>query len=52
MVLGEVRIGNNVTIGANCVIDFDIPDNTTVVGQKPRIIRKSINSSIIDNRGG
>lgn len=40
MVLGEVRIGNNVVIGANCVVDFDVPDNTTVIGQKPRIIRK------------
>lgn len=40
MVLGEIKIGNNVTIGANCVIDFNVPDNTTVVGQKARIIKK------------
>lgn len=35
-----VRIGNNVKIGANCVVVEDIPDNATVVLQKPRIILK------------
>lgn len=36
----NVHIGNNVKIGANCVVVEDIPDNATVVLQKPRIILK------------
>ena len=35
-----VHIGNNVKIGANAVVVEDIPDNATVVIQKPRIIIK------------
>ena len=35
-----VQIGNNVKIGANAVVVEDIPDNATVVIQKPRIIIK------------
>lgn len=31
-ILGPVKIGNNVTIGAGAVVNKDIPDNTTVVG--------------------
>jgi serine acetyltransferase len=37
-ILPNVRIGNKVKVGANCVVVEDIPDNTTVVLQKPRII--------------
>ena len=33
-----VKVGNNVKIGANCVVVEDIPDNATVVLNKPRII--------------
>ena len=32
------KVGNNVKIGANCVVVEDIPDGATVVLQKPRII--------------
>ena len=39
-ILPQVTIGNNVKIGANCVVVEDIPDNSTVVIQKPRIIIK------------
>lgn len=35
------NIGNNVKVGANCVVVEDIPDNATVVMQKPRIILKT-----------
>ena len=31
-IVGKVRIGNNVAIGANCVVTKDIPDNSVVVG--------------------
>lgn len=37
-ILGHVRIGNNCRIGANCVVVEDMPDNSTCVLQKPRII--------------
>ena len=39
-ITGNIRIGNNVKIGTNCVVVEDIPDNATVVMNKPRIIVK------------
>lgn len=39
-IFGGITIGNNVRIGANCVVFQDIPDNATVVLEKPRIIIK------------
>lgn len=38
VVLGPCKIGNNVKIGANTFVNFDVPDNCTVVGVKGRII--------------
>ena len=40
-IVGKIRVGNNVRIGANCVVVEDIPDNCTVVLEKPRIIRRN-----------
>lgn len=37
-IIGHVRVGNNVKIGANAVVTKDIPDNCTVVGNPARII--------------
>lgn len=31
-IIGAINIGNNVAIGANCVVTKDIPDNAVVVG--------------------
>ena len=39
-IIGDVTIGNNVKIGANCIVIDDIPDNSTVVLNKPRVIVK------------
>lgn len=39
-IVGGVTIGNNVTIGAGAVVVKDIPDNSVVVGNPMRIIRK------------
>lgn len=39
-VLDNVTIGNNVRIGLNAVVIEDIPDDATVVLQRPRIITK------------
>ncbi len=37
-IIGNVHIGDNCMIGANCVVVEDVPDNSTVVLHKPRII--------------
>lgn len=39
-IIGHVRLGNNVRVGANCVVVKDVPDNCVVVAQSPRIIQK------------
>ena len=38
-ILGPVKIGNNVTVGANAVVTRDIPDNAIVGGVPAIIIR-------------
>lgn len=40
--LGSYNVGNDVKIGANCVVVQDIPDNSTVVLSKPRIITNNV----------
>lgn len=37
-VIGNVHVGNNVRIGANCVVTKDVPDNCTVISQPFRLI--------------
>ena len=37
-VIGNVKIGNNVAVGANCVVTKDVPDNAVVVGVPGQII--------------
>ena len=39
-VIGSIKIGNNVTIGANTVVITDVPDNCLAVGVPARIIPK------------
>lgn len=39
---GDVKIGNNVKIGANTVVTKDIPDNCTVVECNKIINQKEI----------
>ena len=39
-VVGGITIGNNVIIGANAVVTKDIPDNSVVVGNPAKIIKK------------
>ena len=36
-ILGNVRVGNNVKIGANSVVLMDIPDNCMAVGAPAQI---------------
>ncbi len=37
-IFGKIRIGNNVSIGANTVVSKDIPDSAIVVGNPGRIV--------------
>lgn len=39
-IIGRVRLGDNVRVGANCVVVKDVPANCVVVAQSPRIIQK------------
>ena len=38
-IMGPVKIGNNVTIGAGAIVTKDIPDNCIVAGNPAKIIR-------------
>lgn len=39
-VLGDIKIGNNVIVGANAVVVKDVPDNCVVGGVPAKIIRR------------
>lgn len=41
-IIGPIKIGNNVNIGANSVVTKDIPENSTVVGIKRILEGKKI----------
>lgn len=40
IIIGGITIGDNVKIGAGCVVTKDIPSNSTVIGNPARIISK------------
>ena len=37
--LGRIRVGNNVRVGANAVVLDDVPDGATVVGVPARVVK-------------
>lgn len=37
-IIGQIHIGDNVAIGANCVVTSDIPDSAVVVGIPGKVI--------------
>ena len=39
VVIGPIKVGNNVIIGANAVVNRDVPDNVVVAGVPARVIR-------------
>jgi serine O-acetyltransferase len=44
-IIGGIKVGNNCRIGANCVVFTDMPDNSLIVLQSPRVIsREGINN--------
>lgn len=51
-IIGNVKIGNNVRIGANAIVFTDVPDNSIVVLEKPRMIQKeNLNNQYIQIMG-
>ena len=40
---GGVRIGDDVWIGANCVVTKDVPPHSIVVGIPAKIVKRGIN---------
>lgn len=40
ILVGGIRVGNNVKIGAGAVVHQDVPDDATVVSQPPRILER------------
>lgn len=40
VVVGNIKIGNNVIIGGNCFVNKDVPDNSIVVGNPMKIKHK------------
>ena len=41
VILGNIRIGNNVQIGANAVVTHDVPDNCIAVGIPARYRKRT-----------
>lgn len=41
MVLGDIKIGDNVKIGAGAVVIHDVPDDCTVVGVPAKIVKRA-----------
>ena len=41
VIVGNVRIGNNVLIAPNTFVNFDVPDNCIVIGNPGKIIQRN-----------
>ena len=48
-IIGAVKIGNNVAIGANCVVTKDIPNNAVVVGVPGKVISYNGTKDYVNN---
>lgn len=49
-IIEDVKIGNNVTIGAGSVVTKDIPDNATAVGNYAKVINYNEPGRFVKNR--
>ena len=49
-VVGPVRIGDNVTIGAGSIVTKDIPENATAVGNYAKVINFNNPGRFVNNR--
>lgn len=50
-IIGGINLGNNVAVGANCVVNIDIPDEGVVIGNPCRIVSYHGSKEYIDNTG-
>jgi serine O-acetyltransferase len=48
-VLGNIRIGDNVKIGAGSVVVHAVPDNSTVVGIPGRVVRTRTEDGVLEH---
>ena len=48
-ILGPVKVGNNVIIGANAVVIKDVPDNCIVAGVPAKVIRDKVSKEEFDD---
>jgi serine O-acetyltransferase len=48
-VLGNIKIGNDVRIGAGSVVVHPVPDNSTVVGVPGRVVRMRTESGVLEH---
>lgn len=48
-VLGPIYVGNNVKVGANSVVLYDVPDNSTVAGIPARIVSSNKAKSSLED---
>ena len=39
-IVGKIKVGNDVLIGANSYVNFDVPDHSIVIGNPGKIISK------------
>ena len=49
-IIGSVRVGDDVAIGANCVVTKDVPSHAVVVGAPARIVSYDGSESYVDNK--
>jgi serine O-acetyltransferase len=50
-IFGHIKVGNNVAIGANCVVTKDVPDNAVIVGVPGEVISFKGAGEYISNTG-
>ncbi len=48
-IIGKVTVGNNVAIGANCVVTKDVPDNAVVAGVPGEVISYNGSKDYVNN---
>lgn len=47
-VIGNIKMGNNIIVGAGAVVTHDVPDNSVVVGNPAKIYPKVFEGEILD----
>lgn len=48
-IVGAIRIGNHVAIGANCVVTHDVPDHGVVAGVPGKVISSAGSEGYVNN---